>query len=392
MRNWRAFFRDQQRGTSYGGSGTRYGGIAVPQPGFGYESARRRLRPDFGADSGQIQAAQRYLNQHGYASPPLAEDGDAGPLTQAATRRFQASKGLTIDGQIGPQTLGAMGLGSTPSAPRPIQKVSGPSIPGLRQVVTDSMPDFNGRFEGKALPYPYTDSKGLVTTGTGNLIEAAGSDDPAAPMRALPWTHGVGGPMANAGEIQDAFDKLKAAWPGVQSTACQSLTDLRLSPDALNTLLYKTVKSNQSYLANHIPNMANQPADAQLAHHSMAWAWGPGFTSVWGGNGQKYLAALSAGDYNAAADAMVAANAHEQTINPGIVPRVSATESLLRNAAAVASGKGNPDTLYWPNGVIAAAISAGNKAAAVAVGITAAALGGVALNNRLKRGKWSLKI
>lgn len=376
MRNWRAFFREQNRR------------IAAPQTQRGYLGHRPRqyLLPDFGADSDQIKAAQHFLNQNGYASPPLAEDGDAGPLTQAATRRFQQYCGLTVDGQIGPQTLGAMGIAATPSAAKPIQKVNGPSIPGLRQVVVDSMPDFNGRFEGKALPYMYTDSKGYVTTGTGNLI------DPVSVALTLPWTHGVGGAPATQQEIIDAFNTVKDAYPGVQSTASQSLTDLRLSPDALNSLLFKTVKSNQAYLAGHIPNMPNQPADAQLAHHSMSWAWGPGFTGVWGGNGQKYLAALAAGDYNAAADAMLAANAHEQTINPGIVPRVAATEALLRNAAAVAAGKGNPDNLYWPGGLVGQAISAYNKAVTVAVGVTAAGVGGILVYNKVKKGKWSLDI
>jgi GH24 family phage-related lysozyme (muramidase) len=376
VRNWRVFFREQNRGP------------ALPARSFaGYDRpVRQYLRPDFGADAGSIKEAQHYLNVNGYASPPLAEDGDAGPLTQAATKRFQYAKGLTVDGQIGPQTLGAMGIKAVATVAKPIQRVNGPSIPGLRQVVTDSMPDFNGRFEGKALPYPYTDSKGYVTTGTGNLI------DPVSVMLALPWTHGVGGAPASQQDIIDAFSTLKNAWPGVQSTACASLTDLRLSPDALNSLLYKTVKSNQAYLAGHIPNMPNQPADAQLAHHSMSWAWGAGFTGVWGANGQKYLAALANGDYNAAADAMLAANAHEQTINPGIVPRVAATEALLRNAAAVAAGKGNPDNLYWPGGLIGQAISAGNKAMTVALGVTAAGAAGILAYNKIKKGKWSLDI
>jgi peptidoglycan hydrolase-like protein with peptidoglycan-binding domain len=40
----------------------------------------------------------------------VAADGEYGPITRAAVKRYQASRGLLVDGVAGPQTLGSMGL------------------------------------------------------------------------------------------------------------------------------------------------------------------------------------------------------------------------------------------------------------------------------------------
>jgi hypothetical protein len=53
-----------------------------------------------------VSYAQGLLNKK--ISAGLAVDGDFGPLTDAATRRFQKLKGLVVDGQIGPKTWNAL--------------------------------------------------------------------------------------------------------------------------------------------------------------------------------------------------------------------------------------------------------------------------------------------
>ena len=41
--------------------------------------------------------------------PPLATDGDFGPLTESAVKDFQTKKGLSVDGIVGPHTWHALG-------------------------------------------------------------------------------------------------------------------------------------------------------------------------------------------------------------------------------------------------------------------------------------------
>lgn len=51
------------------------------------------------AQGSQVKALQEILNTYSVASPPLQVDGEFGPLTAAATRRFQQTHGLAATGQ-----------------------------------------------------------------------------------------------------------------------------------------------------------------------------------------------------------------------------------------------------------------------------------------------------
>ena len=88
---------------------TRLAGISdnIANSGtYGY----KRVNTDFESmvinqARGDVKLAQQRLNAHG---ADLAVDGHFGPLTEAATKAFQAHKGLSADGQVGKNTQRAL--------------------------------------------------------------------------------------------------------------------------------------------------------------------------------------------------------------------------------------------------------------------------------------------
>ncbi|HEY0640730.1 MAG TPA: peptidoglycan-binding protein [Pseudonocardiaceae bacterium] len=58
-----------------------------------------------GSSGSNVTSAQYLLRQHGHN---IAADGQFGPATDSAVRAFQQSRGLTVDGIIGPNTWGAL--------------------------------------------------------------------------------------------------------------------------------------------------------------------------------------------------------------------------------------------------------------------------------------------
>ena len=201
----------------------------------------------------------------------------------------------------------------------------------LRDAVLGSFASWSTMFEG-ALLFMYTDVKGLVTTGIGNLI------DPMTAALALPWANPDGSPASQA-DIEAAWSAVKRAFPGRQSVACGPLTTIRLTRAGVQQLVEDKLLANDKYLATHLPGYATAPADAQLAANGMAWAMGPGFISTF----TNFARCFSAGDYAAAAEACEI----NSRGNPGVVPRNTADVVLLNNAALVAAGQGSPDILYF---------------------------------------------
>ena len=86
-----------------------------------------------------VTRAQKLLNGHGAARPPLAPDGDFGQATHDATRQFQKTKTLPTDGQIGPVTWARLEAKPNQPAPRPPRP--GPPPRRARTTARGSRPD-----------------------------------------------------------------------------------------------------------------------------------------------------------------------------------------------------------------------------------------------------------
>jgi peptidoglycan hydrolase-like protein with peptidoglycan-binding domain len=343
---------------------------------------------EFGADGYNSNAAvlkqvQAAINALGY-TPALGVDGAMGPKTAAGVKWVQAREGVAQDGIVGDQTLGSLGItppGGTSvssvtgavtgaatqalaaiqqefsslldwasSNPQPITQGKGiaPGFAATRASVVNSYVDWTTPLEG-FLYWMYIDALGYVTTGLGNLIDSPGA------AQALPWKNANGSTASSA--------QVAAAWQAVdaQRTAPKGqrqggagaagggtqghVTSIRITKADVHDLVAAKMKQNESLLVSGLPNLAQAPADAQLAMHSMAWAMGPGFAIP--GNPKAFpglIHAFNAGDYKTA-------SAQSTMKGTGIAHRNDANKLLLQNAAQVVAAKKDPDTLFYIDGL-----------------------------------------
>lgn len=326
-----ATFGGEAPAVTYRASGSALQGSALQ--GHPLFQRRTHFGVDYDSNTDVVRQAQTAINALGY-SPALSEDGAYGPMTQAGIQWAQGQKGLTQDGILGASTLQALGI-AVPAV-QPLARTTAPAIDGLKPDVAAIFPAFSIKYEGNT-PFMYTDSKGLVTTGIGNLI------DPQGAAMGLPWKNSDGSAASQA-DIAAAWNTVKNAYPGVQSVASQSLTTIRLDPDGVAQLVDSKLASFVSVLRSEFSNFDSLPAAAQLALCSISWAWGPAFPKVWGTNGDAFIQAIQSNDFASASNIMMTASAHEESINPGIVPRDAANRDLFAEAASTT----NPDVVAWP--------------------------------------------
>jgi GH24 family phage-related lysozyme (muramidase) len=222
--------------------------------------------------------------------------------------------------------------------------------------VQSNFPTFSQQFEGR-VAYMYVDVKQLVTIGVGNLI------DPVAVAQALPFRF-KNKPGINAPASPATPDQITAEWQTIKNDlslatrgfkACEPITQLELSNDAIDALIIDRLTKNESFLKRQqcFQNFETWPADAQLGLLSMSWAMGPGGPGAF----PQFRAACQNLDFKTAA----AECKMNEAGNPGLIPRNQANVTLFSNAAIVLAGESQGSferaTLYYPRALTMADIA-----------------------------------
>jgi len=99
-------------GAVVGGVGGAYAGneVAGKGPTSASTSSSSSAMPSSHYESGLVRSVQQALNDKGYNAGPT--DGQWGPATEDAVRRFQRASGLPETGQLERPTLDALGIAS----------------------------------------------------------------------------------------------------------------------------------------------------------------------------------------------------------------------------------------------------------------------------------------
>ena len=217
-------------------------------------------------------------------------------------------------------------------------------------VVRDLFIGFSIPKEGR-LARMYVDTKNLVTTGVGNLI------DPAGLALGLPWLR-ADGTHANRQEILaewqrvkssacgDYRDALKCAWAGTGKvcfahkgwTASTKGSPLHLSEEAIDALVYAKLDQMWDFMKRWLPDLESWPMDAALALCSMSWALGPAFYTRW----PTFTAAAKRRDF------LTCSNECRMQGQGTIVQRNAANKALFLNAACVEKAGLDAGVLYYP--------------------------------------------
>lgn len=208
------------------------------------------------------------------------------------------------------------------------------------------------RYEGRESGM-YLDTKALVTTGVGYLIDSV----PAA--QALPWRRPEDRDLASADEVEVDWHRVHAMRAGMVASRYRTATSLYLAEEDIDRLRDQRMAEHWRALVGHFPTLEQAPADGQLGMALHAWAVGPhAYRPRYDEHGElmhagwpKMSAAIDAGDW---------ATVAEECVLPGARPaRNEAHQLCFRNAAAVVAGCGEDrtcaqcaDALHYPEAVV----------------------------------------
>jgi hypothetical protein len=197
------------------------------------------------------------------------------------------------------------------------------------------------------VPWMYLDDRGLVTTGQGNLIDGSleGASDPAYAATLLDW-HNPDGSKTSEADIRTAWQLVKSRQDlkvdGGASPVFRDLTSIRLSEEAIASLVATTANSIAASLEAQLPAIISFPADAQLALLRWGYANGPNaLKSGW----PRLYKALTAPlpDFDTASQ-------ESEWVNENLDVKVLMNH-LWQNASHVIAQNLDPSVLVWPGTV-----------------------------------------
>lgn len=213
-------------------------------------------------------------------------------------------------------------------------------LPGFRQLTEAK--------EGANLPFMYLDVYGLVTTGNGNLIDTSSKTNVMGgtiPEVVYKYGWEIDGRPATREEIYSSWRAVKDRQDMREGggVAYQNVpgNNVRLPREAIDRLYETTLTDFESKLRNYFPSYDSWPADAQLGALSMAWALGPHFSRMY----PKFTRAANEGPVPDFATMALESGISD---NKG---RSDIQFTAFSNADAVVRGKGDPDTLYFPENI-----------------------------------------
>lgn len=217
---------------------------------------------------------------------------------------------------------------------------------GVHAAVRPVLRRFLAEFEGN-LNYMYADSKRLITTGIGNLINSI----PAA--QALHWTLGENSSQgANLQQVSDAWNEVSAHRNDVIPQNMprwgyfRQFTSIRLPPWEIERLFNSEVDRFARELTAIFPSFGDYPADAQLGMLVHAWALGTGTLNTrW----PSYTDACQNRDWEVASRECIWAQLRQNRDHAQ--RRRAALERMFQNAANVEEwnrgGYSHDPTLVW---------------------------------------------
>lgn len=163
----------------------------------------------------------------------------------------------------------------------------------MHSTVLPALRNFLGTHEG-VCDFMYLDTRGLVTTGIGNLI------DPKRLAGGYQWLRNSDNGRALPSEVDAEWEQIKRRQEHRNRGGLyfRRFTTLHLSPTEIERIFRQKASQFDTSLKGIFPQWNSYPADAQLAMLCHAWALGTGgLRSGW----PRYTAACTGRDWRAAA-------------------------------------------------------------------------------------------